>query len=89
MQHTSVKVNAIRRLNYWGASAWIFDDQLLITYSTFVRYWRNKIVNTVELDISYLQTLRKPMIQLEGKYYTIFSLNSVYQLKQLSLLICV
>jgi hypothetical protein len=52
-------------------------NQLLISYSAFVRYWR-KNRGAMEQYISYLQTSRKPMIQLEGKYYTTFSLNLVY-----------
>jgi hypothetical protein len=53
-------------------------NQLLIKYFAFVRYWR-KNGNTMRLYISYLYISGKPMIQLEGKYYTTFSLNLVYQ----------
>jgi hypothetical protein len=45
--------------------------QLLIRSFAFVGYWRiNR--STMGQYISYLQTLRKLMIQLGGKYCTIF-----------------
>jgi hypothetical protein len=34
--------------------------------------------HTMGQNISYLQTLRKPMSQSEGKYCTTYSLNFIY-----------
>jgi hypothetical protein len=51
--------------------------QRLIRYSIFIRYWR-KGGSIMVLYISYSYISRKTMIQLGGKYYTIFSLSLQY-----------
>jgi hypothetical protein len=48
-----------------------------IRFSTSLRYWRKSGSNMVKY-ISYLYISRKSMIQLERKYYTIFSLSLEY-----------
>jgi hypothetical protein len=45
--------------------------KLLIRSFAFVRYWR-KNGNTMRQYIIYSKTSKKPMIQLGGKYCTIF-----------------
>jgi hypothetical protein len=51
--------------------------QQLIRCSISVRCWRKSRSIMVQY-INYLKISRKPMIQLGGKYYTIFSLNLEY-----------
>jgi hypothetical protein len=50
--------------------------QLLITYTAFDKYVR-KHGNTMKQGIRYLQTSRKPMIQLGGRSGIIFSRSLV------------
>jgi hypothetical protein len=51
--------------------------QRLIRSNISVRYWRES-VNIMVKYISYFQISRKPMIQLGGKYYTVFLLSLEY-----------
>jgi hypothetical protein len=55
-------------------------DQLLIRSFAFVKYWRRN-GSTMRQYISYSQTTRKPMIQLEGKQHTILSIKLVRLIK--------
>jgi hypothetical protein len=49
----------------------------LIKFSMSVIFWRNS-GNIMVQGIIYLYISRKPMIQLGGKYYTVFSLSLEY-----------
>jgi hypothetical protein len=49
-------------------------DLQLIKFSESCKYWRKSGSLMVQY-ISYSLISRKPMIQLGGKYYTIFSLS--------------
>jgi hypothetical protein len=51
-------------------------NKLLIRYSAFVKYL-TKNGNTVQQCISYLQTGRKPVILLGGRFCKTFSLSMV------------
>jgi hypothetical protein len=60
IQHSSLKVNSIRRQNYLGSSMRIsrLIYQLLIRYSAFIRYWKkkwkyNETVHQVFIDFMY------------------------------------
>jgi hypothetical protein len=78
IQHPSVKVNSIRRGNYWGIVSLNFDVtvQLLIIYSSFVKYLEEQ-GTTMKQCISYLLTSRRHMIQLGWRCCIIFSLSLV------------
>jgi hypothetical protein len=51
--------------------------QRLIRSNISVGYWRES-GNIMVKYISYFQISRKPMIQLGGKYYTVFLLSLEY-----------
>jgi hypothetical protein len=67
------------RMKLLGNTSSDFDvlGQQLMGFSISLRCWR-KSGNVIVQYISYFQILRKPIIQLGGKFYTVFSLNVKY-----------
>jgi hypothetical protein len=53
-------------------------DQLLITYFALVRY-RRRSGSVMGQYMSYLQILRRHIVQLVEKYCTMFTMKLVYQ----------
>jgi len=73
-----LKVNSIRKENYWVSSMWISTQQLYYcTYIYCIRQIIEKKSNQTKQNISSLQTLRKFITQLERKSCIIFSLSLV------------